>query len=740
MERIRSESLDMQPVDGPAGVRLLELTAEEIRSRQESDEFKDLVAFVRRLHSECRNARIPEERQWYKNIDMVQGRQFTVWDIRKSQMVEARRLPEDVRIAVNIIEPIVRTELAKTGSNAPTAVVAPASNDIDDIMAAQAGEQAYEWWHEESDFQTKTFNPANWWRAVCGNGFIKVFYDAGRVDAAAAAAAQQLAEQQARERAQLEQANVSFIRGAEPTPPPTPVAEPVRGVIRAEHVTPFHIFVPDPAILDLQEQPYMVHVYTRKIEQARLAYGDRLPPDWNPSPIGANTVVDLNRLGIRGYPAISPDSVLITELWMKPGYDRRFPNGGLVIVCGDDVVHLAKDGIPYQHGEYPFAMLTGIENGKFYRKSVVQSLTPLQNELNHTVSQIVKKKNLTTNPGHFYDEGSIDPRRVPNVPGQWIPVRLGMRYPSPIPIADLPSFIPNFLQQVKGWLDDISGQHQVSRAISPGADTAASALALLQETDDNFLFTTFDSIESAMKSVGRQVLSLMVQFWNEPRLVKVVGREAGFDAKLLKGADLKNGTDLRMEAGSGLPTSKAGKIATVTEWMDKGFVDPIDGLEAIEMGTLGRVWNRIKLDKMQAQRENIEIRDLDVEEVRLQLEQYNQQLTMYQKGMQSGLIPPTQQPPGHPSIYPIGWQDNDEVHIAEHKAFAKGQLYAALDPAIQKVLEWHVADHEARATQKLMQQMALTGAAPTPEQGEATASGAEDPGYDAGQASAEGAA
>lgn len=728
LDRLRSESLDTAPIE-VAGERLLELSAEEIRAGQESERFKDLAVFVDRLYNVCRNARIPEERQWYKNIDMVQGRQFTQWDIQKRTMVEPARLPHDVRVAANIIEPIVRTELAKTGANSPTAVVAPASNDIDDIMAAQAGEQVYEWWHEESDFQTRTFNPANWWRAVCGVGFIKVYYDQSRIDPAGTAAARRAAREKAAEMAQLQESNVSFMRKpAAALPAPEP--EPVRGVIRADHVTPFHLFVPDLTTLDIQDQPFVVHVYTKKVEQARLEYGDRLPDDWSPAPMGAGTLVDLNRLGVRGYPAIGPDSVLVKELWIKPGYDRRFPQGGLVIICGEQVVHLADQGIPYEHGDYPFAMLTGIENGKFYRKSVVQSVTPLQNEINHTLSQIVKKKNLATNPGFFYDEGSLDPKRVPNVPGQWIPLRLGMRAPTAIPISDLPTFIPQLLDRMKMWMDDISGQHQVSRAISPGADTAASALVLLKETDDDFLYTTFDSIETAMKNVGRQVLSLAVQFWDEPRLVKVIGREGAFDAKLLKGADLRNGTDLRMESGSGLPTSKAGKIATVTEWMDKGFVDPIDGLEAIEMGTLGRVWNRIKLDKTQAQRENIEIRDLDPEEVRAQIEEYNQQLEMYKAGLQAGVIAPDQAPPGPPSIYPIGWQDNDEVHIAEHKAFAKGQLYAALDPAIQKVLEWHVAEHEARVTQRMQQQLALTGAVgPEVDPG----AGADDPGYDAGQ-------
>lgn len=708
MSRLASEGQSELPLS-EAGPRLLELSAEEIHSLRASDELGKFRDLVKQWKTRCESARVYEERQWLKNIDMYQGRQFTIWDDSRKLMREEEKLPWTVRIAVNIIEPICRTEMAKTGANSPTATVSPSSNDISDIMAAQAGQAAWEWFYRDQQFQSRVFSPANWWRTICGVSFVKTFWDPSAPDIAAGDAARREQATKQREQEQIEAAtNVSFLPSAQAAPvAPLTTAPVVRGRVRAEFVSPFHLYIPDPAQLDLQAQPYVIHAYTKTVEQARLAYGDRLPAGWNPTPVSSNAIVDLSRLGILGASQSQIDSVLVLEAYVKPGYSALLPDGGMVMLVGDEVVHLAKEGLPYQHGEYPFGMLTGIENGKFYRKSVVESVTPLQNELNHTWGQIIKRKNLTTAPQFFYDEGSLDPRRVNNKPGQFIPIRLGMRLPTPVPIQEIPAYVLQLLDRIKGTLDDISGQHQVSRAISPGADTAASALALLQETDDNFLSATFDSIDTCMETCGRHSLSLMVQFWDEPRLIKITGGDLSFDTKMLRGADLVNGTDLRMESGSSLPLSKSARIATITEWVDKGMIPADVGLEAMEQGTLGKVYQRLKIDAAQAQQENIEMRDLDVAEVQQQLAAHQALV----EAMPPQIDPMSGQaaPPPPPDLYPIGWMDNDAVHINEHKAFAKGQAFKQLPPEIQQVFELHTAAHEARLQQAMMAQ-AMMGA------------------------------
>lgn len=733
---------------GDTADRIEMLASAELKKLKSSEDGKKISSKVRAWYTACTSARISETRIWMKNLDMYQGRQFTVWDKNLGQMTEPTTADYEPRIAINVIEPIVRTELAKTGSKHPTASIAPASNDQADIMAAQAAQQQWEWYYFQSRFQTNVFSPANFWRTICGNGFIKTFMDYTEIDQAATDAAQVEAKQQ--QTVLRAQGLGDLLGNLDPDNDNDIDIPPVYGRIRSEAISPFNLFVPDLTELDIQRQDYVIHAYTMTLEKAKIVYKDYVPADWQPTTVLSTSIVPLIRLGIRGGNTAKPDSVEVLEAWIKPNVSALFPDGGLVITVADEIVAMSSDGMPYDHHEYPFAHIYSIETGRFYRKSVVQSITPLQNELNRTYAQLIKAKNLMTKPQFFYDEGSLDPRRITSRAGLYIPVKLGMKNPVPVPMVPMPSYVMQLVQEIRVYLDDISGQHQITRAQAPGAHTSASALALLQEADDSFLATTFDSIEAGIETVGRQELALTVQFWDKPRLIKVLGDERPFDAKMMLGADIKNGIDLRVDSQSGLPLSKSGKIATITDWIDKKIITPEQGLDAMEMGTLGKVYEKLRSDREAARRENIDMRDIDMAEL-TQWNEEQQQLAAEQQqqasaeAMFSGIIDPAAgltgaagpaagpaalpartsgptadriqpgavQPaepgipvdaaapkpaaPQQPIFFPINFYDNDTVHMDELRAFANGQEFKDFDPAIQKVFEDHYYAHLKRS-------------------------------------------
>lgn len=611
LSSLQSDGMGDKPISETAE-RIEMLAADELKKVKRTDDAKKISALVRKWYRACESARVSEVITWNKSLDMFQGRQFTVWDQNLKMMVEPIGPDYEPRLAINIIEPIIRTELAKTSSKKPTASIAPASNDQEDIMAAEAAEQQWEWYYHQSRFQTDVFNPANFWRAVCGNGFMKTFLDYTEIDEAATEAAEVQATEQAQQVAADRQGavaqGISDLMGKDPDNDID--VPPIYGKIRSQAVSPFNIFVPDLAEQQIQRQDYVIHAYTMSKNKAQIVYKEFVPKDWTPNLVTASSISPTVHLGIKGGNSAKPDSVEVLEAWIKPNVHPLFPEGGLVITVGDEIVAMSSDGMPYEHGNFPFVHLYSIETGRFYRKSVVQSITPLQNELNRTYSQLIKAKNLMTKPQFFYDEGSLDPRRITSRAGLYIPIKLGMKNPQQVPMQGMPAYVMELIKDIRVYLDDISGQHQISRAQAPGAHTSASAISLLQESDDSFLATTFDSIEAAIEETGRQELALVVQFWDQPRLVKVLGEERPFDAKMLVGADIKNGIDLRVDSQSGLPISKAGKIATITDWIDKKIITPEDGLDAMELGTLGKVYEKIKADKETARRENIMMRDI----------------------------------------------------------------------------------------------------------------------------------
>jgi hypothetical protein len=270
----------------------------------------------------------------------------------------------------------------------------------------------------------------------------------------------------------------------------------------------------------------------------------------------------------------------------------------------------------------------------------------------------------------------------------------------------------NEVQQLQSDFEDISGQHQVSRGESGGGVTAATALSYLAERDDSYLTTVFSSIEAAIEKAAKQSLSLFVQYVDQPRLIKTVGMDGSFDAMVLAGADIASGTDIRVESGSALPTSKSARQALITDWMKMGFISPQDGLSILDMGMLQKYYSMMKIDENQAQRENLMMKRLDEQSI----QQFQQQWEMgAQQGEMDKVVPGQVDAMGQPiplavpSVIQVHDYDNHAVHIEVHNRFRKSQAFELLPMLVKAEFEKHISMHKSALQQQQMEQMQMQG-------------------------------
>jgi hypothetical protein len=383
----------------------------KFKKKKEADE---LVAWVKSEYQKCKTNRKLEENDWYVQLAFYNGYQYHDWrSVNGKQILQEEPNPSALpRITVNRIEPIVRTEIAKTTSGQPSASVVPASNDEDDLLAANAAEQVWQYLYDKNRFQTNVLQRAEFWRAITGNGFIKTLWDPS-------------------------------IEIKEPQTEIDPLTMEKRvvtetsskGDVKYEAVSPFHLFVSDFAQEDIELQPYIFNVYTKSTQWVKSMFADVLPKGFEPSKVSAAEIEEAALMDIRGVDNVRPDSTLVIEAWIKPGATPKLPKGGLVTIVDSEIVQFAENGIPYLHKAYPFAHMHTIPTGKFYRRGVIKNLIPLQREYNRTRSQIIQAKNLMAKPQMMYQEGSVDPRKVTARAGIWIPVRPGFSdaYTSPNP-------------------------------------------------------------------------------------------------------------------------------------------------------------------------------------------------------------------------------------------------------------------------------------------------------------------
>lgn len=650
--------------------------SEEMQAKVDALTDKRMADWVNKSYQKCKADREGISRQWYINLAFYKGDQY-VENIR-GQLISVPSMPGRVRMVINKIRPAMRTQVARMTSQKPSASVVPASAEDEDLLAAEAGESVWEHQSELEEYQKHLIN-ACWWASNTGIGYIKTGWDKEYFD---------------------KEANNG---------------EGAKGKIEYTSPTPFHIHVPNLLERDIEDQPFVLHSFVMTVEEAMARFPDKIRSDKKPTVVGTNEVMESRYLNLRGADNNAvPDSCLVIEAWVKPYATPLLPNGGLLIVVDDVLVFKSTDGLPYEHGKYPFAKIDEVLSGGYYSTSVIEDLIPLQKEYNRNRSQQIEARNKTAKPGYFAQEGSVDVSKWRSAAGQVIPVKPGFQYPQAMQLPQLPAHVTQELGTIQADFEDISGQHQVSKGTAPSGVTAATAISFLQEQDQSFMAPTYTSIEMATQKVAKQTLMLAVQYWDEPRLIKAVGTDQAMSVRYLTRSDIKNGTDIRIEGGSSLPVSKAARTALFMDLISKGLIPADKGLELLNLPNMRSYYAIIKVDENQATRENIKLRTVDpelIQQVRDQVEAQKQEM-LQQISMQEGMeitedmarqdpILSQQLDQLDQPILPVNDFDNDEIHIFVHERFMKSQAYENLEPVIQEEFKKHVEAHKAK--QQMMQ-------------------------------------
>lgn len=641
---------------------------EDLIAFRNSDEGKKLVSWVTSSYEEMNSLRHKERQQWLLNLAMYNGQHNTkiLTGVKSANGADLFAPPvaknSDKKV-INRIRSTVRTEQAKFLSQKPGASVIPASSEDEDLFAAMAGEQIFQSLVARKQLQAE-YAKAIFWLSITGNGFLKHYWDDNAEDE---------------------------------------VSE-VLGDIQYESVSPFNLFVPDLRQEDIEMQGYVMHMYTKPPEWVDLFYAEELAGE-SPSSgaVTANSLLEDSYLKTTDNDSKSSRSgVMIYEMWVKPGAHKSLPKGGLVTVAGNVLVGYSNEGLPYKHNKYPFSHMKHIPSGKFYATSVIEDLIELNRDYNDVRTHIARARKRTGMAQFVAQKGSVSPAKWTNETGLLIEYKPGTPPPTAMPIPNLPSYILQEPDRILQDIEDISGQHQVSKGSAPPGVTAATAISFLQEKDDSYLVPTYQSIEAAFEKLGRCSLALAVQYWDIARTIKVVGTDNSFDAYQFTGAEIANGMDLRVEPGSALPQSKAAKQAFILDLMKMGFIPPEKGLEILEIGGAQKMLDQLQGDKKQAQRENVKMKSITEQDINA----FNQ---AWQQAVEANapdvLDQDSGEPLNAPPLVPVNTYDNHAVHIEVHNTFRRSQAFEFLPDFIKEIFETHVEQHKLAQQSDMLQQL-----------------------------------
>lgn len=632
-------------------------------SKQLSDkDKKELVAWVKTNYDKMKTNRQKVRRQWDFNLEMYGGNQF-IQEISGDNTISRLQTPRATktrnRNVTNRIRPMIRTEITKQTSQKATVTCVPASGEDDDLFAAQNGEAVWQFLYDHLHVQW-TMERNAFWTSTCGNGFVKTWWDASKKDA--------------------------MFKNV--------LGMPTMGNICIAPVTPYNLFVPDLLIENIEDQCHVFEAYTRTAEWANMFFQGNFAPT-----LTAKTeIFESQYFQSTGDGDSEPDSVLIIEAYVKPGSYKRLPEGGLITVCADQLVGFVE-GMWYSHEEYPYSHTKHVMTGKFYGASVLDDINSLQKEYNATRRQIIESKNRMARPQLLAPIGSMNIEKYTSEPGLIIPYKPALGKPEPLQIQPIPNYVLNEVERIISDMEDISGQHQVSRGMAPGQGVvAATAIAFLQEKDDAIISTTMSSIEQSIAKIARQALTLAVDYWDIPRIIRVAGTDRSFDSFVLKGSDIANSLDVRVEPGSALPESKAARQAFLMDLAQIGAITPQQMLDMMEIGGVQNLVDRMRIDMRVAQRENLRMKRLTSQDVaNWNLQKMEEALIGAPGTRDPNTGTPTIDPmliATYPPIVPVNKWDNHEVHITTHNNYRKSQEFELLPQEVKDQFDKHITIHE----------------------------------------------
>lgn len=640
-----------------------------------------LVDFVKSGYEQAKRARTTKQLQWFQNLSMFYGNQYAerlrVKNLSgySDKLLTPKKPYYRDRKTINRTRAFVRTEHSKFLSSIPNAIVVPSTAEDQDVRSAYAGEQA---WQSISDTKKlrSHYTRAMWWTILTGNGFLKTWWDQSVV---------------------------------------VDRSQNIFGDIRFGSITPFHLFVPDLREQEIEDQPFVINAYTKTVEWCNRFYAEELKGvDLQASISSANSILEEGYLNLSNS-ARHPDSVLVYEAWIKPGAIGLLPEGGVVIIIDTIIVGLSLDGLPYNHGQYPFTKFEHIPTSTFYADSPLVDTNQLQREYNQLRSEISEAGRRMAKPQLLAQKGSIVPAKLTNEPGLVIEYRPGFQPPTPMQLAPLPQYYVEQQDRLLTDWEDLTGQHEVSKGQAPTGVTAGTAISFLQEKDNQFLTPEYQSIEDGYEKIAGQSLMLFNQYVDLPRKLKVIGQDGAFDTVLLSGADLKDGTDVRIQRGSSVGQSQAAKEAKVMDMFQMGLIDQPVALKLLEVGGAQKVLDTMNVAERKAQRENTKMKMLTVAEV-----QQHQQMAELEAQLMPA-APGTPPKPPKPIVL-VDDFDIHEVHIDTHDKFRMSQEYEALPPEIKAEFAAHVQMHMEFLLGT--QLAAINSGQATPDQGGAAPVGA----------------
>lgn len=538
----------------------------------------------------CIDARKTHEYQWEENertIFNTKGRpsqpNVSVSFEAEVQLGVADIDSSNPNVGVNYAFKNTRLIHSQLSANPPTVVVRPTSNDPSDRRKADAADRLIRFAIRKYQMQ-ETFDQASLNTLIYGTGLIKTIWDPEKGDI------------------------VDFDElSGELT---------MEGDIDFSVPSPWDIYIdPDATsqddvkyIFERTHMPYDEALY-RFPEHKDILDKYRLTEDTKRTEYGSNRnlnekrydVVEIYQYWEKGLPYngmigrfcyMTRNGELLSELTANPLRFSPPKNRGV-----EGLGEVSDKPLPAK-AVLPYHIFTDVDMpGTVWGRAVVAYETSLQETYNKMLNVMLDNLQAHGVARMILPEGAeIADSAITNSPWDIIKIT-GTQPPHFMEPMPLPAAFPQLIQQAKQGIDDMAG---VNEAMFGQQSREQSGFLMQYATNQANLIRhrLFNKYVMMTESVYRFYLNLIRKYWEETRVIHVLGKEKAFEAVDVKGADIDGGFDLTVEYGASLsldPTTRRTEVLNMMPLFEKAGVSTRTILQMIKLNELEGLYDKVQL-------------------------------------------------------------------------------------------------------------------------------------------------
>ena len=561
------------------------------------EETKKTISDIKTFFERAQEDRLPYERTWYVTAAMDRGQHYVEWNQGFRQLSIPKAPPHRVRLKIPRMQSKLRARIAKFLKNRPRPIVVPATNEYEDYQNAKATQKALDYLWRKLKLEQK-YKEALLWAKNCSKGFWWIHWDPTKIARIA-------------------------------------VKDPVTGIqqyhdvpigdVDVEVGSPFEIFVQDPGVPQVSDQPRIQRAKMRELEDVKARYPEFAPyltgmeDQAEPSAFRYEKQISLlspQASGLTMAKKPSSKKILVIEDFFKPC--GKYPSGCYHVLAGDILVK-NEEALPWGLTDYPMVAFSDLPvAGQFWGPTLAEQLIDLQREYNLLRSKLSESLRMMAYPKLLVAVQHQVPKAAwTSEPGEVVEYIAHPSIPPPSPW-----FPPNVsgdlwkaLEMIREEFDAITQIYPVAEGAAGGTESGFQA-NLLQEATDSIHAPDIRSHELSIESASVKLRALMKQGYDIPRLLTTLGSNNQAEVIEFSAAQIDEMADIIVEVGSALPVLKAAKQESVLTIYREGLLGDQQDPEVkrrtlgmLEIGGLEEAYDFARQDEAQARLENKELQE-----------------------------------------------------------------------------------------------------------------------------------